>query len=185
MLTLHRSQQVTSQTAQRCVLYRTARLSPWSLIARQVYISSRDAKACENTAKALTDMGPGSCHAIPADLASYDECKRLVEEMKKREKGGFFPSTPHPRIPLIPIFSSAHSGAFDHRPHFTSLPQQVNNSGVVWGEELEKYPDAAFTKLLTLNVQRVFTLTQLLVPFLRKAHEEGDTGRVINVSRRP
>lgn len=44
----------------------------------------------------------------------------------------------------------------------------VNNSGAAWGEPLETHPDAAWTKLLTLNLQRVFTLTQLLIPLLEK-----------------
>lgn len=50
--------------------------------------------------------------------------------------------------------------------------------------------DAAFTKLLTLNVQRVFSLTQLCLPLLRNAAEQGgksdesylDPARIINVS---
>jgi NAD(P)-dependent dehydrogenase (short-subunit alcohol dehydrogenase family) len=57
----------------------------------------------------------------------------------------------------------------------------VNNSGVTWGESIESYPDAAFTKLLTLNVQRVFTLTQKLLPMLKKGGHPGAPGRVINV----
>ena len=57
----------------------------------------------------------------------------------------------------------------------------MNNSGATWGAELEKYPDDAFTKLLTLNVQRVFTLTQKLVPLLKKAGSVDNPGRVINV----
>ncbi|KAJ1836212.1 hypothetical protein IWW55_000046 [Coemansia sp. RSA 2706] len=53
----------------------------------------------------------------------------------------------------------------------------VNNSGATWGaESLESHPDAAFTKLLTLNVQRVFTLTQQLLGAL-----EQRGGVVINV----
>lgn len=35
-----------------------------------------------------------------------------------------------------------------------------------WGAELENYPDDAWTKVITLNVQRVFTLTQKLQPLL-------------------
>ncbi|KAJ2901248.1 hypothetical protein MKZ38_002112 [Zalerion maritima] len=45
----------------------------------------------------------------------------------------------------------------------------VHNSGASWGDELESYPDSAWTKLLTLNLQRVFTVTQLLLPLLKKA----------------
>lgn len=58
----------------------------------------------------------------------------------------------------------------------------VNNSGATWGASLEDYPDAAWNKLLTLNVQRVFTLTQALLPALEKgAAASGSPSRVINV----
>ncbi|KAJ2785846.1 hypothetical protein H4R18_000235 [Coemansia javaensis] len=58
----------------------------------------------------------------------------------------------------------------------------VNNSGANWGEpSLEEYPDAAWTKVLTLNTQRVFTLTQLLLPLLEKRATAASPARVINV----
>lgn len=58
----------------------------------------------------------------------------------------------------------------------------VNNSGATWGEDLETYPDSAWTKLMTLNVQRVFTLTQKLLPMIEAAGKRDGVGRVINVS---
>lgn len=65
----------------------------------------------------------------------------------------------------------------------------VNNAGAAWGEKIDEYPDAAFTKVLTLNLQRVFTLTQKCLPLLRAAAEQGgkdgksfvDPARVINI----
>ncbi|KAF8707564.1 Sec63 protein, partial [Rhizoctonia solani] len=65
----------------------------------------------------------------------------------------------------------------------------VNNAGAAWGDGIDSYPDAAFTKLLTLNVQRVFTLTQALLPLLREAAKQGgkeeggckDPARIINI----
>ena len=42
----------------------------------------------------------------------------------------------------------------------------VNNAGANWGAPIESYPDSAFAKVLTLNLQRVFTLTQRLVPLM-------------------
>ncbi|KAJ2542684.1 hypothetical protein EV175_006038 [Coemansia sp. RSA 1933] len=58
----------------------------------------------------------------------------------------------------------------------------VNNSGATWGtDSLESYPDSAFTKLLTLNVQRVFGLTQLLVPALEKRATKEHPASVINI----
>ncbi|EIM92146.1 NAD-P-binding protein [Stereum hirsutum FP-91666 SS1] len=65
----------------------------------------------------------------------------------------------------------------------------VNNAGAAWGDGIDQYPDAAFTKLLTLNLQRVFTLSQKCLPLLRAAAEQGgkqelhyeDPGRIINI----
>jgi len=64
----------------------------------------------------------------------------------------------------------------------------VNNSGANWGESYDAFPDAAWTKVLTLNLQRVFTLTQALTPLLEaagQASKEGDIvtdpGRVIHI----
>lgn len=70
-----------------------------------------------------------------------------------------------------------------------SLNVLVNNAGASWGETVDEYPDAAFTKLLTLNVQRVFTLTQKCLPLLRAAAISGgtsggaykDPARIINI----
>ncbi|TFY62631.1 hypothetical protein EVJ58_g3747 [Rhodofomes roseus] len=66
----------------------------------------------------------------------------------------------------------------------------VNNAGATWGEDIDEYPDAAFTKVMTLNTQRVFTLTQKCLPLLRAAAARGgmdgdvyrDPARIINVS---
>ncbi|KAI9470129.1 short chain dehydrogenase/reductase family [Coemansia mojavensis] len=58
----------------------------------------------------------------------------------------------------------------------------INNSGANWGtQKLEDYPDAAWTKVLTLNTQRVFTLSQLLLPMLEKRASHQDPSRIINV----
>jgi len=65
----------------------------------------------------------------------------------------------------------------------------VNNAGASWAETIDDYPDTAFTKVLTLNLQRVFTLTQKALPLLRAAAEAGgkngiaykDPARIINI----
>ncbi|GAA6050890.1 hypothetical protein JCM3770_005759 [Rhodotorula araucariae] len=63
----------------------------------------------------------------------------------------------------------------------------VNNSGNNWGAPYDEFPDAAWDRVLTLNVQRVFTLTQKLTPLLLASHgkkEEGpwaDPARVIMI----
>lgn len=65
----------------------------------------------------------------------------------------------------------------------------VNNSGSNWGESYDSYPDAAWTRVLTLNLHRVFTITQLCTPLLEAAavgrdNENGvvgDPARVIHI----
>lgn len=51
----------------------------------QVYISSRSAKDCDETAKELTAMGPGKCIPIPADMQKLSEVERLVAELSRKE----------------------------------------------------------------------------------------------------
>lgn len=125
----------------------------------KVYISSRDAGACDRAAAELSALpsaaaSSGSAVSLPADLSSADECQRLASELAARE----------PRLHVL-----------------------VHNSGAAWGEDYDSFPDAAWTKLLTLNLQRVFTLTQLLTPLLEaaSASPEGspspDPARVIHI----
>jgi len=49
----------------------------------KVYISARKAQACDELAAELSKIG--TCISIPADLSSEAECKRLAEEIAKRE----------------------------------------------------------------------------------------------------
>ncbi|KAI9831678.1 MAG: hypothetical protein M1819_004744 [Sarea resinae] len=62
----------------------------------------------------------------------------------------------------------------------------INNAGSNWGATLESYPDSAWTRVLTLNLQRVFTLTQALVPLLEASTSPPSStntgpGRIINI----
>jgi NAD(P)-dependent dehydrogenase (short-subunit alcohol dehydrogenase family) len=36
----------------------------------------------------------------------------------------------------------------------------VNNAGANWNEAIEKYPEAAFDKVVNLNLKSIFLLTQ-------------------------
>ncbi|EKM49903.1 uncharacterized protein PHACADRAFT_265659 [Phanerochaete carnosa HHB-10118-sp] len=122
----------------------------------KVYISSRSAKDCDETAKELNALGMGTCTPLPADLQKVSEVERLVKEISSRE---------------------------------TALHVLVNNAGTTWGAEIDEHPDEAFTKVITLNLQRVFTLTQKCLPLLRAAAKQGgreglswnDPARIINI----
>jgi len=57
----------------------------------------------------------------------------------------------------------------------------VNNAGANWGAPLAEYPDAAWDKVLALNVKSVFHLSRFLLPLLERAARPGDPARIINI----
>jgi NAD(P)-dependent dehydrogenase (short-subunit alcohol dehydrogenase family) len=57
----------------------------------------------------------------------------------------------------------------------------VNNAGANWGAPMDEFPEAAWDKVLTLNVKSIFHLTRRLVPTLEKGASAGDPARVINI----
>lgn len=111
-----------------------------------VYISSRKAEVCEQVAAELSLKG--TCVAIPADLSSEEECRRLANEMAKC---------------------------------IDSLDILVNNAGTNWATPLAEFDDAAFDRVLALNVKGVFHLSKFLVPLLRKAGSQEEPARIINI----
>ena len=62
-----------------------------------------------------------------------------------------------------------------------SLDILVNNAGATWGAPLEDFDEAAFERVLALNVKGVFHLTKFLVPLLQKAGTVEEPARVINI----
>ncbi|KAI8391576.1 uncharacterized protein BYT42DRAFT_557348 [Radiomyces spectabilis] len=57
----------------------------------------------------------------------------------------------------------------------------VNNAGATWGAPLAEYPDAAFQKIMNLNVTRIFSLTQACLPLLKAKATPDNPSRVINI----
>jgi NAD(P)-dependent dehydrogenase (short-subunit alcohol dehydrogenase family) len=59
----------------------------------------------------------------------------------------------------------------------------VNNSGSNWGAPFDEYPESAWTRVLTLNLSRVFTITQAVTPLLEAGagKSENSPSRVINI----
>ncbi|KAI0316621.1 NAD-P-binding protein [Amylostereum chailletii] len=66
----------------------------------------------------------------------------------------------------------------------------VNNAGAAWGAGIDSYPDEGFSKVINLNLQRVFTLTQKCLPLLRAGADQAgqtdgkfynDLARIINI----
>lgn len=63
----------------------------------------------------------------------------------------------------------------------SSLSILVNNAGATWGAPMAEFDDAAWDRVLDLNVKGVFHLTRLLVPLLAAAGTHDDPARVINI----
>jgi NAD(P)-dependent dehydrogenase (short-subunit alcohol dehydrogenase family) len=111
-----------------------------------VYVSSRKRDVCDAVAGELSKFG--TCHSLPADLATEAEAKRLAAELAARE----------PKLHIL-----------------------VNNAGANWGAPLAEYPDAAWDKVLALNVKAIFHLTRACLPQLEAAATPDDPARVINI----
>jgi NAD(P)-dependent dehydrogenase (short-subunit alcohol dehydrogenase family) len=57
----------------------------------------------------------------------------------------------------------------------------VNNAGANWGEPYEEFPEAAWDRVLDVNVKGVFQLTRSLTDALATAARPEDPSRVINI----
>lgn len=120
-----------------------------------LFLTGRDAPALSAAAAELTPVarraGAPAPTALPADLQDLSACEELVRALTAALEGG-------PGLHVL-----------------------VNNAGAAWGAPLDEYPDAAWTKVLTLNLQRAFTLTQLALPLLARAGTAADPARVIHI----
>ncbi len=65
--------------------------------------------------------------------------------------------------------------------HVHSLDILVNNAGATWGAPLEDFDEAAFERVLSLNVKGVFHVTKFLTPLLRAVGTVDEPARVINI----
>ena len=64
---------------------------------------------------------------------------------------------------------------------FPRLSILINNAGTSWGADLESFPYSAWSKVFSVNVTALFTLTQRLLPLLSANASAGDPARVINL----
>lgn len=113
----------------------------------KVYVSSRKASVCDEVAAELSAIG--ECIALPADLSTEEECRRLADEIIEREHG---------RLDIL-----------------------INNAGATWGAPLDQFDDAAWDRVIDLNVKGVFHLTRFLEPALAAAGTHEVPARVVNI----
>ncbi len=86
----------------------------------------------------------------------------------------------------LPADLSKEGGARELAQAFMAKEQQldilVNNAGTTWGAPRAEYPDKAWKRIMTLNVQSMFELTRDLLPLLEKAASRERHAKVINLS---
>jgi NAD(P)-dependent dehydrogenase (short-subunit alcohol dehydrogenase family) len=85
----------------------------------------------------------------------------------------------------LPADLSTEEGCRELAAELSSLVDHldilVNNAGATWGTPLADFDEAAFEKVLALNVKGVFHLTKFLVPLLQAAGTVDEPSRVINI----
>jgi NAD(P)-dependent dehydrogenase (short-subunit alcohol dehydrogenase family) len=101
------------------------------------------------------------CEKVAADLSKLGTCIALPADLSTDAEAERLASEIGDREPGLHIL--------------------VNNAGANWGAPFAEYPDAAWDKILALNVKAVFHLTRALVGNLEKTATDADPARVINV----
>ncbi|MGW4340148.1 SDR family oxidoreductase [Rhodococcus koreensis] len=101
-----------------------------------------------------------------------DECHQLSDEL-----GGRAIALPGD----VSTVEGCRALADSARRHVDRLDVLVNNAGTSWGASLEEYPDAAWDKVLAVNLKGPFHLVAGCLDLLRVAATPENPARVINV----
>ncbi|KAI9887490.1 MAG: hypothetical protein M1823_000669 [Watsoniomyces obsoletus] len=118
--------------------------------ASKVYITSRKASACDSAVRAL--------NALPNLRPGAQAISIPADSSNPKE---------------IERLVSEVSKTTDH------VDILFANAGATWGEKFDTHPDAAFGKVMDLNVKSVFTTIRLFAPLLEKNATIDDPSRVV------
>ncbi len=102
-----------------------------------------------------------ACDEVAAELSAVGECFALPADLSTEPGCRALAAALAEREPLLHIL--------------------VNNAGNTWGAPFEEFDDAAWDRVLSLNVKGVFHTTKFLTPLLRLASSPDDPARVINI----
>lgn len=108
----------------------------------------------------ITSRKADACEAARAELAAFGDVRAVPADLSR-----------HDECSRLAELVTSEGG----------LDILVNNAGATWGEPLESFPDAAWDKVLDLNVKSPFWMVQSLLPALREAGNATDPARIINV----
>ena len=101
------------------------------------------------------------CDAVAADLSARGECLSLPADLSTEDGCRGLAERLAAREERLDIL--------------------VNNAGATWGAPIESFDEAAWERVLALNVKGVFHTTKFLLPLLRAAGTTEEPSRVINI----
>ncbi len=101
------------------------------------------------------------CDAVASELSKIGSCEAIPADLSKPEEAA--------------RLAAAIGAKEDH------LDILVNNAGATWGAPIEDFDEAAWERVLSLNVKGVFHLTKELLPLLKAAGTPESPARVINI----
>jgi NAD(P)-dependent dehydrogenase (short-subunit alcohol dehydrogenase family) len=102
-----------------------------------------------------------ACAEVAAELSKKGTCVGIPADLSKEEECRRLAQEMASRLDQLDIL--------------------VNNAGATWGTPLADFDEAAFERVLALNVKGVFHLTKFLVPLLEAAGTQEEPARVINI----
>jgi NAD(P)-dependent dehydrogenase (short-subunit alcohol dehydrogenase family) len=109
----------------------------------------------------ISSRKPDACAEVAAELSEKGTCVGLPADLARE--------------------AECHRLAEELATRVDALDILVNNAGATWGAPMAEYDEAAFERVLSLNVKGVFHLTNALVPLLQKAGTQDAPARVINI----
>jgi NAD(P)-dependent dehydrogenase (short-subunit alcohol dehydrogenase family) len=109
----------------------------------------------------ISSRKPEACAEVAAELSERGTCVGLPADLAKESECRRLADELATRVDKLDIL--------------------VNNAGATWGAPMADYDEAAFERVLSLNVKGVFHLTNFLVPLLEKAGSHEEPARVINI----
>ncbi len=101
------------------------------------------------------------CDQVAAELSTLGTCRSLPADLTTEAEATRLAAELAGREPKLHIL--------------------VNNAGANWGAPMAEYPEAAWDKVLALNLKAVFHLTRACLPQLEAAATPDDPARVINI----
>ncbi|ARN75271.1 SDR family oxidoreductase [Oceanicoccus sagamiensis] len=101
------------------------------------------------------------CQQVAEELSAFGDCVAIASDV----------TLPESRQQLIEQLSARES----------QLNILVNNAGSAWGASYEEYPEAAFDKLMAINVKSVFALSRDLTPLMEQGASKDDPARIVNI----